>query len=257
MEPPNIGAKITCIPLHKSWQMNLLWPMNPPQNRAEMPCIPVHQTWQINLCWLIEPPGTRAEMICLPLHKTWQMTILWLMAPGYHSRDALNTNKKKIGRWPNGPRAPSSVPEQRCLEYHYTNLGRQMYFGWWTTQVPEQRWLAYHLTKLGRWTYFGQRTPSPLGTREGMPWIPIYETFQTKPTLPNGNPKIQEQRWLAYYYTKLGRWTYFDQWNPQIQEQRWLAYYYTKLVRWTYFGQWTSPEQSRDALHTSTPNLAD
>ena len=71
-------------------------------------------------------------------------------------------------------------------------------------------------------------------------------------------PPVPEQRWLAYHYTKLGRWTYFGQWTPPIPGQRWLAYHYTKLGRWTYFGQWTYPQyQSRDDLHTTTQNLAD
>ena len=45
--------------------------------------------------------------------------------------------------------------------------------------------------------------------------------------------------------------------HPKVPEQRWLACHYTKLGRWTYFGQWTPQYQSRDALHTSTHNLAD
>ena len=49
------------------------------------------------------PPRTRAEMTCIPLHKTWQMNLLWPMEP--------------------------PVPEQRCLEYQYTKLGRGTYFG--------------------------------------------------------------------------------------------------------------------------------
>ena len=27
---PSTRAEMTCIPLHKTWQMNLLWPMDPP-----------------------------------------------------------------------------------------------------------------------------------------------------------------------------------------------------------------------------------
>ena len=37
-----------------------------------------------------------------------------------------------------------------------------------------------------------------------------------------------------------------------VPEERWLAYHYTKLGRWTYFGWWTPWYQSRDALHTTT-----
>ena len=51
-------------------------------------------------------PSTRAEMPCTPLQKTWQIKLLWLMNP--------------------------PVPEQRCLKYHYTKLGRWTYFGQWS-----------------------------------------------------------------------------------------------------------------------------
>ena len=73
---------------------------------------------------------TRAEMPWIPVHKMWQMNLVWPLDP--------------------------PLPEQRCLEYQYTLLGRWTYFG---PLVPEQRCLAYHYTLLGRWTYFGQWTP--------------------------------------------------------------------------------------------------
>ena len=41
----------------------------PPSTRTEMTCIPLHKTWQMNLLWLMDP-STRAEMTCIPLHKT-------------------------------------------------------------------------------------------------------------------------------------------------------------------------------------------
>ena len=71
------------------------------------------------------------------------------------------------------------------------------------------------------------------------------------------DPPVPEQRWLAYQYTKLGRWTFIYWWTPPVPEQRCLAYQYTKLCRWAYFGWWTPHYQSRDAFHTSTQNLAD
>ena len=48
----------------------------PCSTRAEMTCIPLHKTWQTNLLWPMDPPGTRAEITCIPLHKTWQMNLL-------------------------------------------------------------------------------------------------------------------------------------------------------------------------------------
>ena len=145
--------------------MNLLWPMDPLSTRAEMTCIPLTQnfyllglsyviwkdllwsksktwnelkfgrwtffcwwtphlfdrwificqwtpsptsktsTWQTNLLWPMDTPDT-AEMPWMPVHNTWQTNTLCQMDP--------------------------PVIEQRCLEYCYTQLGRQTYFGWWT-----------------------------------------------------------------------------------------------------------------------------
>ena len=89
-------------------------------------------------------------------------------------------------------------------------------------------------------------------------------------------PPVPEQRWLAYHYIKLGRWTYFGWWTPQFQsrdamitsthnladeptlangppapEKTCIKYQYTKLGRWTYFGWWTPlvPEQIWLAHH--------
>ena len=72
-------------------------------NRAYMPSIPVHQSQQTNLLWPMAPLGNRAEMPWIPLHQTWQTNLLW-------------------------PKEPPWI-EQRCLEYHYTKLGRQTFFG--------------------------------------------------------------------------------------------------------------------------------
>ena len=108
MDPTSTRAEMSWIPVHKTWQMNLLWPMDPTSTRAEMPWIPVHKTWQMNLLWPMDPPVPEAEMPWIPVHKTWQMTLLWLMHP--------------------------PVPEHRCLEYQYTKLGRWTYFGQWTPQ---------------------------------------------------------------------------------------------------------------------------
>ena len=57
--PPGNRAEMSWIPGHKTWQMNLHWPMDPPGNRAEMSWIPVHKTWQMNLHWQTDhPPST-------------------------------------------------------------------------------------------------------------------------------------------------------------------------------------------------------
>ena len=103
--PPCTRAEMTCIPLHKTWQMNLFWPMDPQhQSRDDLHTTTQNLTDEPTLA--NGPPCTRAEMTCIPLHKTWQMNLLWPM--------------------------DLPAPEQRCLAYHCTKLGRWTYFGWWT-----------------------------------------------------------------------------------------------------------------------------
>ena len=133
---PSTRIEVTSIPLHKTWQMNLLWLMDPPGTRAEMPCIPLHKfgrwtyfgwtQWQrfesssthhfwdtstafsqntsLLRKWLSFIPSTRIEMTCIPLHKTWQMNLLWLMDP------------------------PGTRAEMPCIPLH--KFGRWTYFGW-------------------------------------------------------------------------------------------------------------------------------
>ena len=66
--------------------------------------------------------------------------------------------------------------EQRCLEYQYTKIGRQTYFGWWTHS--ESRIDALNTA-----------TPN----------------LAHEPTLVNGSPQWIENRCLEYCYTNLGR----------------------------------------------------
>ena len=66
------------------------------------------QIWQMNLLQPMDP-HTRAEMPWIPVHKTWQMNLCWLRGP--------------------------LVPEQTCLAYQYTQLGRWTYIGQW---IPHQ-----------------------------------------------------------------------------------------------------------------------
>ena len=50
-----------------------------------------------------------------------------------------------------------------------------------------------------------------------MPWILLHQTWQMN--LLANNPPVPDQRWLAYHYTNLGRWTYLGQWTPQYQSR--------------------------------------
>ena len=130
--------------------MNLLRYMDPLITRAEMTWIPVHKTWQMNLLCLMDLPGTRAEVPWIPVHKTWQMNLLWLMDP--------------------------LVPEQRCLEYQYTKLGRWTYFGHWTPPCYQSRDALNTSTQnLADEPTLADGPPS---TTAEMQWIPVHKTWQ-------------------------------------------------------------------------------
>ena len=110
---------------------------------------------------------------------------------------------------------PPSI-EHRCLEYHYTKLGRSIYIeqciythGRLTPLAIEHRCLEYHYTKLG--------------TSNGRT-MHIY--------LWQIDPQSIKHRCL-YIYTKLG--TYNGRLTPQSIEHRCLEYHYTKLGRSTIY----------------------
>ena len=135
----------------------------------------------------------------MPVHNTGQMNTLWQMDP---------------------PQI-----EHRCLEYQYTTLGRQTYFGRWTPREQSRDALNTSTHKLA-----------------------------DKPTLADGPPWWIENRYLEYHCTKHGRQTYFGRWTPQVIEQKCLEYWYTQLGRQTYFYQWTHqmPNSNFKLLMTSS-----
>ena len=114
------------------------------------------------------------------------------------------------------------------------------------------------LHKFGRWSYFGwtqwRRFES---SSTHLFWDTPQHFLKTHFCLESGflSFLVPEQRWLAYHYTKLGRWTDFDWWTPLVPEQRCLAYHYTQLGRWTYFDwtQWQRFESSSTHHFWDTP----
>ena len=285
---PGTRLEMTCIQIHKTWQMNLLWPMDPhPSWVPEKRCLEYHYTkfgrqtyfgqwtppvpeqrsleyhntklgrwisfgqWpsQVPEQWWLTYhytkvgqwtyfgqclPGTRSEMTCIQIYKTWQMNLLWPMDP-----------------------YPSWVPEKRCLEYHYTKLGRQTYFGWWTTQVPEQWWLAYHYTKLGRWPYFGQWPLSQYQSRDAL--NTTIQNFLDKPTLADGPPRYQSSDDLhTTTYNLADKPTLANGSHPPwVPEKRSLGYHYMKFPDKPTLANGTPKYKSKEDLHTTTQNLAD
>ena len=142
--------------------------------------------------------------------------------------------------------------EQRCLEYQYTKIGRQTYFGWWTHS--ESRIDALNTaTPLGTWTYWippvnfnyeGSYLPGVkcnIGFKADLGRWTLREKSRDalNTSTPNWqtnllwlmDPQWIKNRCLEYCYTKLGTWTYFGQWIPQWIENRCLEYCYTKLGR--------------------------
>ena len=193
-----------------------------------MPWILLHQTWQMNLLWLMNPLSTRAEMTCIPLHKTWQMNLFWPM---------------------NLP----PVPEQRWLAYHYTKPGRVTYFGQWIPQYQSRDDLHTTTQNLADEPTLVNEPPS---SRAEMTCIPLHKTWQMNLLWPM-NPTSTRAEMTCIPLHKTWHMNLLWPMDHLVPEQRWLAYHYTKLGRWTYFGQWTPQYQCRDDLHTTTQNLAD
>ena len=128
------------------------------------------------------------------------------------------------------------VPEQKCLAYQYTQLGRWPYFGQF---------------KFGRWTFICQWTPH-YQSRDAC--IPVHTTWQMT-LLWLIDPPVPKQRCLAYQYIPVHKtWQMNLLWPmaPPLPEQRCLEYQYTILGRWTYFGQWTPKVTEQRCLHTAT-----
>ena len=92
---PSTRAEMTCIPLHKTLQMNLLW-LNKVVKGLKALAFTISEIPNSIFSkhifaekvaffhsyfgqWTL--PGTRAEMTSIPLHKTCQMNLLWPMEP--------------------------------------------------------------------------------------------------------------------------------------------------------------------------------
>ena len=86
---------------------------------------------------------------------------------------------------------------------------------WYSTAVSKNMW------QLTNWFSFVPRAPeistsmfsgvlnTMVGNQAEMTLHTTTQNLADKPTLANWPPTLPEQRWLAYHYTKLGRWTYF------------------------------------------------
>ena len=78
-----------------------------------------------------------------------------------------------------------------------------------------------------------------------------------EPSSANAPLLVPEQRWFAYHYIKLGRWTYFGWWTPQFQSRDAMITSTQILANKPTLADGTPWYQSRDALNTSTQYFAD
>ena len=159
------------------------------------------------------------------LHQTFQMS------PSQLTIDALTTATPKLADVP-----PQSI-KHRCLEYHYTKLGRC------TPQSIEHRCLEYCYTKLGKCT------PQSIKHR----LLEYCYTNLGKCILPPSQSSIDALNITTPNLADV----------PQSIHHRCLEYHHTKTTRSIYRTihiypwQIDSPSQfSIDALTTATPNLA-
>ena len=87
----------------------------PPSIRAEMPWMPVHKTWQMNLLWLMDPPVPRQRCLAYQYTKLGRWTYFGWCTPLYQSTDALNTSTQNLADEPTLANGPPKVAKQRCL----------------------------------------------------------------------------------------------------------------------------------------------
>ena len=267
-----------------------------------MPWIPLHQTWQIS--YLVDLPGrSTPDQSSIDALNTITPNLAdllgdlifgrtaWQIYPHQSSIDALNTITPNLadllGDLIFGRSAWQIYPppiKHRCLEYHYTKLGRSTGRSHiWQIYPPpiEHRCLEYHFTKLGRSTgksHIWQIYPHQSNIDA------LHTTTLHLADLP---PSI-EHRCHEYHYTKLGRshiWQICLADLPPHQlsmhalhtitpnladlladlifgrstaisiKYRCLAYHYTTHGRST--GRSTPSQLTIDALHNVTPNMAD
>ena len=125
-----------------------------------MPWIPLHQTWQTNLLWLMDsssqsridalntttpnladkptlasgpPQSIKNGCLVYQFTKLGRWTYFGWWTPLCQSRiDALNTTTPNMADIPTLADGLLQSIKNRCLAYHYTKLGRQTYFGQWT-----------------------------------------------------------------------------------------------------------------------------
>ena len=70
--------------------------MDPPGTSAEMPCIPVHTTWQMNLLWPMDPLYQTRDAMNTSTHNLADEPTLANGPFKYQSTDALHTSTHNL-----------------------------------------------------------------------------------------------------------------------------------------------------------------
>ena len=145
-------AEMTCIPLHKTWQMNLLWLMDPLV--SEQRCLAYHYTNLADEPTLAEHNWQRFESSST--HHFWDTKQHFLkthfcLESGFLS--CLELQKSLLvsfqGCWTQWQRFESSSTHHfwdTCQHFLKTHFCLES--GFLSFLIPEQRWLAYHYTNL-------------------------------------------------------------------------------------------------------------
>ena len=220
-----------------------------------MPWILLHQTWQI---YPRSASRSIPHQLSIDALNTITPNLADLLAnlifgrstPHQSSINALNTITPNLADLIFGRSAWQIYPrpiKHRCLEYHYTKLGRSTGRSHiWQNCLADlpppikHRCLEYHYTKLGRSTgrsHIWQICLADLPPHQ----LSIDALNTVTPNLAD-LPQICQQiyppsiehRCLEYHYTKLGRSTgksHIWQIYPPPIEHKCLEYHYTKLGR--------------------------
>ena len=127
--PLGTRAEMTCKPLHKTCQMNLLWPMDPP--------VPKQRWLQYQYNKLGRQTYTNQWNLSVPewrwlanhYTKLGRWTYFhWWNSPGYQSRDDLHTTTQNLADEPTLAKGPiSTSAEMTCIPLHKM---RQMNLNW-------------------------------------------------------------------------------------------------------------------------------
>ena len=100
----------------------LLWADGPPSTRAEMPWIPVHKTWQMNLLWSMDLPVPEQRWLACNYKELGRWTYFGWWTPQYQSRDALNTSIQNLADEPTLANGPPKYQSRDALNTSTQNL---------------------------------------------------------------------------------------------------------------------------------------